>query len=132
MRADTIKISYLGLILCLISSLMIGSPSYAVVADRPLPKDGLLGKFKPSAIPTLVIDNKVVKLSAGAQIRDQKNRIVQIAGIRGPDTNVLYEKNQQGQIERMWMLTDEEYKRIKAGAKPVPLRQIKNSSMQIH
>jgi len=117
MRTGKMKMSYVGLVLCLFFGLMMTCPTFASVENRPLPADGVLGTLKPSAIPNIVIDNKVVQLSAAAQIRDQRNLIVQTRAIKGPDVYVLYEKNKLGQIERMWILTEEEYQRIKSGAK---------------
>jgi hypothetical protein len=133
MRANTVKTgSIVGLIFSL--CLAVSNSSYA--EDRPLPADGILGTLKPSAIPKIVIDGKPVTLTGGAQIRNQKNFIVQVGALSGsassPDVNVLYKKSRQGQIDRIWLLTDQEYERIKTGAKPAPLPPIKNSPTQIH
>jgi hypothetical protein len=117
MHTGKMNIGYVGLILCLFLGLMMTNAARATAESRPLPADGMLGTLKPSAIPSIVIDNKVVPLSPAAQIRDQRNLIIQTRAIKGPDVYVLYEKNKLGQIERMWILTEEEYQRIKSGAK---------------
>lgn len=123
MRPVTTKITRLSFIFCL----LVGAAdlSFAAIENRPLPEDGVLGVFKSSQIPVIIIDNKEVKLSAGAQIRNQKNVIVQTALIKGEnkgaDINVLYKKNKMGQIQRMWILTDEEVGRVKSGNKLKPL-----------
>jgi len=133
MHSGTKKMrSIVGLMFTL--CLIVGNLSYA--EDRPLPADGILGTLKSSAMPKIVIDGNQVKLTAAAQIRNQKNLIVQVSALSGsasaPDVNVLYKKSKQGQIERIWLLTDQEYQRIKSGVKSAPLPPIKNSTTQIH
>jgi hypothetical protein len=98
-------------ILLLLFSFTVSSFSYAQL--RPLPVDGLLGTLNSAALPNIVVDKQPFKLSASAQIRNQKNMIIQVPMIIGPDMKVLYKKNRQRQIERMWLLTDREYQRIK-------------------
>jgi hypothetical protein len=106
--------SNLVCILCLLAGLTMSNVSYA---DRPLPANGVLGVFKPSATPNMVIDNQPVKLGAGAQIRNEKNMIVQPAALSGADVHILYKKGIQGQIDRIWILTEAEYERISQAAK---------------
>jgi len=91
---------------------------------RPLPASGILGTLKQSAMPTVVIDQQVYTLTAGAQIRNQQNMIVQTGSISGPDVKILYKKASSGQIDRIWILTDDEYQRISTGAKPNALRPV--------
>jgi len=113
-----------GLIFSVLLSFMLSAPSVAAPEARPLPANGILGSFQPSALPKIVIDDQTYILAAGAQIRNQQNLIVQKSTISGPDVNVLYKKNRQGQIERIWILTDAEFKRISSGEKPAPLMPV--------
>ena len=89
--------------------------------SRPLPANAQLGVLSPSARPRIVIDDQVYSLSAGAQIRNQKNMLIQTASLAGRDVKVLYKKSAQGQIDRIWILTDAEVERISSGAKPAVL-----------
>lgn len=110
MRAMTLK-SRVLVGLCLLVSLMLCNLGYAM--NRPLPRDGELGVFQTSALPHVVIDGQTFKLAAGAQVRNQQNLIVQPASIpHGADRKILYKKDRQGQIEAIWMLTDQEYQQI--------------------
>jgi hypothetical protein len=130
MRLTIRKIACLGLFFCLFAG--IAQLSYALVDDRPLPKDGVLGVFSPSKLPAIIIDDKEVKLGAEAQIRNQKNVIVQTTTLKaesnGQDVKILYQKDKLGQIKRIWILTDEEYHRVKYGAPPKPLPPIRPST----
>jgi len=96
--------------------------------SRPLPANGTLGTLKLSAMPGIVIDGQAYKLSASAQIRNQKNLLVQTTSLSGPDVGVLYKKSSQGQIDRIWILTDLEYQNIKNGVKPTPLMPVKKTN----
>ena len=96
--------------------LMFGNLCFAM-DSRPLPANGILGTLRLSAMPAIVIDDQLYKLSASAQIRDQKNLLVQTAALSGPDVKVLYKKSSQGQIDRIWILTAQEFQRISGAAK---------------
>jgi len=105
-----------GLIFSVLLGLLFSLSIQAAPQVRPLPANGILGTFQPSALPKIVIDGQVCVLSAGAQIRNQKNLIVQTGTISGPDVKVLYTKDRQGQLSRIWILTDAEIERINSGA----------------
>jgi hypothetical protein len=134
MRLNTKNVTCLGFLICLLVGTI--SPGYAVLADRPLPKDGVLGVFSPSKLPKIIIDDKEVKFAAGGQIRNQKNVIVQPVTLKaenkGEDVKILYEKDTLGDVKRIWMLTDAEVERVKAGNKAAPLPAIKASTPQTH
>ena len=100
--------------------LLPASVTWAAAADqsRPLPPDATVGWLQMSAMPSIVIDEQPHKLSAAAQIRNQKNLIVQVSSLSGKeDVPVLYQTNKIGQVVRMWLLTDVEYQRIHSGEK---------------
>jgi len=54
--------------------------------------------------------------------------LVQTTSLSGPDVGVLYKKSSQGQIDRIWILTDLEYQNIKNGVKPTPLMPVKKTN----
>lgn len=103
-----------GLLVCLAVE-----PS-VLAADRPLPDIGLLALWQASSLPQMIIDGQPVRLTAGAQIRDQKNLIVQPSAVPAVDVHILYKATQARQIERIWILTDAEYLRILARAALTP------------
>jgi hypothetical protein len=102
-------------------TMMLLSNSWASASARPLPKDGVLGVLSLSSMPAIVIDDQPRKMSASGQIRNEKNLIVQTSTLSGKqDVNILYKQNKLGQIDRIWILTDAEYTRIRNGD-PAPL-----------
>ncbi|PRC94192.1 hypothetical protein [Solimicrobium silvestre] len=117
MRASTSKFAHFKLVFGLfLLGLMLSATSYAI--DRPLPVNAKLGTFSPSANPAIVIDGNVRQLTAGAQIRNHHNVIVQPMSLSGPDVQILYKENSQGQIERIWILTKDEVQAYSAGPQP--------------
>lgn len=83
----------------------------ALAFERPFPPDVKRGKMTPAAYPSIVIDGKTRSLSAGARIWSQDNRIEMPASLRGSDFTVNYTENGQGDIDRVWVLTQEEASR---------------------
>lgn len=115
--------SVCGVAAVLFLMLTWSAPALATAEIRPLPANGVLGTLSLTAMPAIVIDDQPRTLSASGQIRNQKNLIVQTSTLKAQaDVKVLYKTNRSGQIDRIWMLTDEEYVRISTGAKaPLPL-----------
>jgi len=99
--------------ICFVLSLLVSTISYA--ADRPLPANARMGEIS-SLARTIVIDKKARQLTAGAQIRNQQNTLIQpqtlvniLSGqLADIDVPILYTENNQGQIHRIWILTAEE------------------------
>ena len=85
---------------------------HAQVVQRPFPGDALLGVLSPSANPVIVIDGLRRQLAAGAQIRNENNMIVQPMALSGGDVRIIYKKNRQAQIERIWILNVTEAQKI--------------------
>ncbi len=109
----------------------VSAASFAI--DRPLPLDAKLGKLSASYKTPLVINGKKYSLSAGAQIRDQHNRIVLPQSLSVSDAPVLYQINESAQIYRVWILTGEEavhYVPVLPLTPPVtaPLKRAKSSN----
>ena len=84
------------------------------VGQRPFPSDAMIGVLSPSAAPTIVIDGKIRQLTAGAQIRNENNLIVQPMTLAGPDVKIVYKVNGQAQIERIWILNTAEAQQIQS------------------
>lgn len=67
--------------------------------------------MSPAVYPEITIDGTARHLSAGARIWNQNNLIEMPAYLRGSDLTVNYTENAQGDIDRVWILTDEEANR---------------------
>ena len=76
--------------------------------DRPFPQDTKRGTMTPALCPAIVIDGTARTLSPGARIWNQDNLSQTPASLRGSDFTVNYTENTQGEIERVWILTQEE------------------------
>ncbi len=118
MRVNTRLFSCL--LLCLFVCLRVAAD------DRPLPYNGTVGTLSISALPAIVIDGQTHKLTAGAQIRNDKNLIVQTATLKGADVKVLYNLNKLGQVDRIWILTPAELQQFESGTRPKPIYPAKN------
>ena len=99
MRANSLIFAQLGLIF-----------SYAT--ERPIPPNAKLGELSASTNRNFLIDGDVRQLSAGTQIRNQNNTLVQpqhiVAQLIGADVPILYTENSYGHIQRIWLLTNQE------------------------
>jgi hypothetical protein len=76
--------------------------------ERPFPQNAKRGTMSPAVYPEITIDGETRHLSAGARIWNQNNRIEMPAYLRGSDLAVNYTENAQGDIDRVWILTDSE------------------------
>ena len=112
------------LLTCLLLCLVLCN--HVLAEDRPLPYNGTVGTLSISALPTIVIDGQTHKLTAGAQIRNEKNLIVQTATLKGADVKVLFKVNKLNQIDRLWILTQEEVKQFESGTRPKPIYPTKS------
>ena len=106
----------------LISCVLAAVTLHAHAFERPFPEKARRGVMTPGNYPRVLINDKQRHLSAGARIWSQDNLIVMPASIRGEDIPVLYTEDNAGDIDRIWMLTPDEIKRIadKPAPKPLP------------
>lgn len=113
-----ISMRMLVAVLCLLGLLSLANNVEAQAVSRPFPGDGLIGVLSPSTNPVIVINGLVRQLSAGAQIRNENNMIVQPMALSGPDVRIIYQQNQQGQITRIWILNTTEAQQITSAIPP--------------
>jgi hypothetical protein len=92
----------------LICLLLLAVTLSASALDRPFPQNAKRGKMSPAIYPTIVIDGKLRRLSAGSMIRNQGNLIQMPATIASGEYIVNYTENSQGEIANIWILTDVE------------------------
>jgi len=79
--------------------------------------------MSPGTYPEITIDGKTRRLSAGARIWNRNNMIEMPAYLRGSELPVNYTENAQGDIDRVWILTEKE-----AEASPPPAMPVDTSS----
>jgi len=90
------------------------SVSAAHAQLRALPEDSRLGVMRHVQGMLVRIDDRTVRLAAGAQVRDAPNRIVLPVAIpRG--SIVRYTLDREGYLFRVWILSPQELAREKAG-----------------
>lgn len=94
----------------------VNAQVYAQVM-RLLPAAGERGKTGASQpLPNVKIGNKVLRLAPGGVIYDQHNRSIVHAHLPVA-AEVLYTKDQGGNIQRIYILTEQEQARLAQAAK---------------
>jgi len=104
------------LITCLFAAAVL--PAHAF--ERPFPKNAKRGTMEVGAYPTIAINDKLRRLSAGARIWNSKNMIQQPASLVGRQAVVNYTEDRQGNIDRVWILTEDEAKQPPPKQTPAP------------
>jgi hypothetical protein len=83
------------------------------VQHRTLPAKAVRGTLgEPQVFPTVKIGDRILRLSPGARIYDPSNRTLVHAQLPS-GAEVLYTTDAAGNIQRMYVLTDEELLRLK-------------------
>jgi hypothetical protein len=101
------------LMLCALPAIYCASASAQFIQQRFLPANGVRGTLgDPQAFPAVKIGNRTLRLTPGARIYDRSNRTIVHAQLP-PGAEVLYSTDQTGDIQRMYILTDEELLRLK-------------------
>jgi hypothetical protein len=78
-----------------------------VRADRQLPTDAILAKSALFNYPNLTANGKTLHMSVGSRIYDQNNRIILPVAVP-PKINVLFKTDMNGEVSKLWILTDQE------------------------
>lgn len=79
--------------------------------DRPFPDTVKRGVMTPANYPAVVINEKTRTLTAGARIWNQDNMIEMPSALRGSEMAVNYTENDNGEIDRVWILSADEAKK---------------------
>ena len=83
------------------------------VQQRILPANGERGTLgEPQPFPAVKIGNRILRLTPGARIYDASNRTM-VHGQLPPGAEVIYSRDQSGDIQRIYILTDQELLRLK-------------------
>ena len=64
--------------------------------------------MSPAPYPEIILDGKQRHLAAGARIWNEDNLIQVPASLRGNNLPVNYTENAAGEIDRVWLLSEEE------------------------
>jgi hypothetical protein len=92
----------------LICFLLTTTALSASALERPFPPVAKRGTMSPAISPAIVIDGKARVLSHAARIWNQRNLITRPSSLQGSGFVVNYTEDRQGNIDRVWILTDEE------------------------
>jgi hypothetical protein len=110
------------LVSCMSSSLLAQSQTTEILtAPEPLvqtgvpglrkfPEKALRGRMKVVLAPVILIDGKRERLSPGARIRDQQQRLVMSASITNQEFIVNFLRSPGGEVQEVWILTEAEIK----------------------
>ena len=83
-----------------------------LIQQRALPANGERGRLgDPHSLPLVQIGSRVLRLAPGGVIYDQANRSI-THGNLPPSAHVLYTQDQNGDIQRLYVLTDDERIRL--------------------
>jgi hypothetical protein len=91
--------------------LFLASASMSVSAqarERPFPLIAKRGTLSMTNYPTVMIDGTARKLSPGAWIKNANNTIDTPISLQGREYIVNYTENNEGDVDRVWILTDHE------------------------
>ncbi|HKA40009.1 MAG TPA: hypothetical protein VKD25_09575 [Burkholderiales bacterium] len=105
----------------LVAALAFAAASQAQL-QRFLPNDGHYGELhdqRQQPLPLLQIDKKILRLAPGGRIYDQQNRII-VHGSLPDSAPVLFVRDMNGDIARLWILLPGEIQRLKPAPKPEP------------
>ena len=78
---------------------------------RQLPAGELATLREPQPLPLVKLDRRVMRLAPGGRIYDKENRTIVHAQLP-PNAPVLYTKDQNGDVQRIYILTPEEQARL--------------------
>jgi hypothetical protein len=92
----------------LISFLAVFLAAPASAFERSFPPSAKRGTMSPARHPEVVIDGNKRSLSPGARIWNQDNLIELPAALRDAEFVVNYTEDNQGAIDRIWILTRDE------------------------
>jgi len=87
--------------------------AFAQTRPVPIPEESRRGVIRHVKQMAVAVDDKVVQLAAGAQIRNQQNLIIVPTAIPPNGAWADYVVNADGEVLRVWLLTPAEVARPK-------------------
>ena len=79
------------------------------LAARPLPGDAKFAVDAEFSYPYVRVNKHTLRLAVGVRIYNERNLIVMPAAVP-PKANVLFKTDINGDVSRVWILTDDEAK----------------------
>jgi hypothetical protein len=92
---------------------LLALPALAQLRNPPIPEDSRRGVIRHLEEMAVAVDDKTMRLAAGAQIRNPQNLIIVPTAIPRSGAWADYVLNTDGQIFRVWLLTPDELARPK-------------------
>lgn len=77
---------------------------------RNFPKEAWRGEMTVKQPPYVEMDDRVTRLSPGARVLDEDNRVLRPASLVGRALTVNYLVDRRGQVTQAWVLTADEKK----------------------
>ena len=105
------------LLLAFSCSIVLPAAHAQFIQQRFLPANGERGiTGAPQAFPTVQINKRLLQLAPGARIYDQSNRTIVHAHLP-PGAEVFYAKEPSGNVQRIYILTEQEIVALKKAGK---------------
>lgn len=89
------------------AALLVAAPA-ASAFERPFPPTAKRGVMRPDLFPAIVIDGRPRIMTPAARIWNTDNMIEMPASLPVKSVAVNYTENDAFEIERVWILSDEE------------------------
>lgn len=97
---------------------MVPVPASAQAASRTFPPAALRGTLVVTAPPEVLLDGRADRLSPGARIRNAQNLLSLSGQLVGQELTVNYQRDGAGLLHEVWILSAEEAREKRAGARP--------------
>ena len=102
----------------LIGLILLTSMLPAHAQERLFPPIAKRGTLQVGMYHQLTLDGKPRRLSVGGWIKNEKNTIDLTAKLQGREFVVNYTENQQGEIDRVWILSSQEVLKAAPSERP--------------
>lgn len=99
----------------LLLALVLAGTVHAQEKARTFPKEALRGEMTVKQPPYVEMDDRTMRLSPGARVVDEDNRLVRSASLLNRGVTVNYVLDRRGQVTQAWILNGEEKKEKRAG-----------------
>lgn len=96
---------------------VLSLPVAAQAEGRPFPANALRGTLVVTAPPEVLLDGRADRLAPGARIRDAQNLLALSASLVGRELTVNYRRDGAGLLHEVWILSAEEAREKRAGAR---------------
>jgi hypothetical protein len=114
---DRVRVSKWLLLAAFLGSLGAAAVDAQLISQRILPAKGERGRTgEAQPLPMVKINGRVLRLAPGGVIVDRANRTL-VHGHLPADADVLYTKDSNGDVQRIYILTEQEQARLERAGK---------------